>query len=94
MELPPPASHRRRRSQTLAKRKHRFAKRLRFLLLGLKMIHVLGAPAEKLILALIQECIAQLWPETTNVPGAAEAETHRRIVAASPSLRPGNGRGV
>jgi hypothetical protein len=81
MELTPQASRSRRRSNGLARRKHRFAKRLRFLLLGLKMIDAFGPPAEKLVLALIQECIAQIWPEPTGVPSGTEAESHRRIVA-------------
>jgi hypothetical protein len=90
MELTAPASRNRRRSNRLARKKHRFAKRLRFLLLGLKMIDAFGSPAEKLVLALIQECVAQIWPEATGVPSGTEAESHRRLVAISPGVRPRN----
>jgi hypothetical protein len=93
MELTPQASRNRRRSNGLARRKHRFAKRLRFLLLGLKMIDAFGPPAEKLVLGLIQECIAQIWPET-GAPSGTEAKSHRRIVAVSPGVRPGNTHGI
>jgi hypothetical protein len=94
MELTPRASGPRRRPNGLARRKHRFAKRLRFLLLGLKMIDVFGSPVEKLVLALIQECIAQIWPEAMGVTPGTEAESHRRIVTVSPNMRPGNARGI
>jgi len=59
------------------------------------MIDALAPPAEKLVLALIQECIAQIWPEPNGgVPAGTEAETHRRIVAASPSVRPASTLGI
>jgi hypothetical protein len=47
-----------------------------------------------LVLGLIQECIAQIWPETAGVPSGTEAELHRRIVAVSPGVRPGNTHGI
>ena len=94
MELTPQASRNRRRSNGLARRKHRFAKRLRFLLLGLKMIDAFAPPVEKLVLALIQECVAQIWPETAGVPSGTQPDSHRRVVAVSPSVRPGNTHGI
>lgn len=94
MELTPQASRNRRRSNGLARRKHRFAKRLRFLLLGLRMIDAFGPPVEKLVLALIQECVAQIWPEPTGVPSGTQPDSHRRVVAVSPRVRPGNTQGI
>jgi hypothetical protein len=90
MELTRQASYTRRRSHRLARRKHRFAKRLRFLLLGLKIIDALGTPAEKLMLALIQECIAQIWPEPSGLPSVA----HRRNIAVSLGPRSSKARGL
>jgi hypothetical protein len=58
------------------------------------MIDAFGSPAEKLVLALIQECIAQIWPEATGMPSGTEAESHRRIVAVRAGVRPGNARGI
>jgi hypothetical protein len=94
MELTPPASRTRRRSHRLARRKHRFAKRLRFLLLGLKIIDALGPPAEKLMLALIQECIARIWPEPSVEPSGLPAVTHRRNIAVSLGPRSSKARGL
>jgi len=94
MELAPAASRNRRRSNYLARKKHRFAKRLRFLLLGIKMIDAFGSPVEKLILALIQECIAQIWPEANGAPPSAAPYSRRRTISISPSVRPENARGI
>ena len=94
MELTPPASRNRRRSNSLARKKHRFAKRLRFLLLGLKMIDAFGSPVEKLVLALIQECIAQIWPEPNRPSSSAGPYAHRRTVSVSSGVRSENTRGI
>jgi hypothetical protein len=94
MELTPQASGPRRRSNGLARRKHRFAKRLRFLLLGLKMIDAFGSPVEKLVLALIQECIAQIWPEATGPSRSEESCGYRRTVRIAPTVRSENARGI
>jgi hypothetical protein len=95
MESPPSI----RRSQQryynrLAKRRHRFTRRLRFLLLGLKLIHPFGLPLEKLAIALIQECVAQIWPEPERMSCSGETYSQRRALAVSLSTRPGNTRGV
>jgi hypothetical protein len=92
MELTPQASRNRRRSDGLARRKHRFAKRLRFLLLGLKMIDAFGPPAEKLLLALIQECIDQICPEAKCHSRSVECCARRRTVRIAPSVRSENAR--
>jgi hypothetical protein len=94
MELTPQASRNRRRSNGLARGKHRFAKRLRFLLLALKMIDAFGSPAEKLVLALIQECIAQIWPEPNRPSRSAEPCAYRRTVGIAPTVRSKNARGI
>jgi hypothetical protein len=94
MELTPQASHTRRRSHRLARRKHRFAKRLRFLLLGLKIIDAFGPPAEKLMLALIQECIAQIWPEPSVESSGLQSVAHRRNIAVSLGPRSSKARGL
>jgi hypothetical protein len=90
MELTPEASRNRRCSSNRpARRKHRFAKRLRFLLLGLKMIDAFGPPVEKLVLALIQECITQIWPDPKCVTSSTDPYAHRRTLAVNPSMRAG-----
>jgi hypothetical protein len=94
MDLPPQASHNRRRSNRLARRKHRFAKRLRFLLLGLKIVNALGPPVEKLMLALIQECIAQIWPEPSGESSRLQSVAHRRNIAVSLGPRSSKARGL
>ena len=95
MELTPQdARNRRCYSNRLARRKHRFAKRLRFLLLGLRMIDAFGSPVEKLVLALIRECIAQIWPDQKRVTSSTEPYSHRRSVSVAPGVRSGNGNGV
>jgi len=94
MELAPQPSRNRRRSNSLNRKKHRFAKRLRFLLLGLKMIDAFGPPIEKLVLALIQECIGQIWPEPRRPSPSADPYAHRRNISVTPSVRPENGRGI
>jgi len=94
MELPPQAASNRRRSNSLARKKHRFAKRLRFLLLGLKMLDAFGPPIEKLVLTLIQECIAQIWPEPTRSYPSAEPNSRRQTISATPSVRSQNARGI
>jgi hypothetical protein len=94
MELPSQASRNRRRSNSLARKKHRFAKRLRFLLLGLKMLDAFGPPIEKLVLTLIQECIAQIWPEPTRSYPSAEPNSRRQTISVTPSVRSQNARGI
>jgi hypothetical protein len=94
MELTPQASQTRRRSHRLARRKHRFAKRLRFLLLGLKIIDAFGPPVEKLMLALIQECIAQIWPEPSVESSGLPSVAHRRNIAVSLGPRSSKARGL
>ena len=95
MELAPQrARNRRCYSNRLARRKRRFAKQLRFLLLGLKMMDALGSPVEKLVLALIQECIAQIWPDQKCVTSSTEPYSYRRTVSRAPGFRSGNGNGV
>ena len=69
--VPPPAATRRRDRRRLAKR-NLFTKRLRFLLLGLKLIDALGPPAQKAMIALIQECVAQIWPDPALASAAQE----------------------
>jgi hypothetical protein len=94
MELTPPPPRNRRRPNSLARKKHRFTKRLRFLLLALKMIDAFAPPIEKLLLALIQECIAQIWPESNRPSPSAEAYKHRRTISVNPSVRTENARGI
>ena len=94
MELAPPEPRNRRRSNSLARKKHRFAKRLRFLLLGLKMIDAFGPPMEKLLLALIQECIGQIWREPNRPSPSADPYAHRRTISVTASVRSENGRGI
>ena len=94
MELAPPVSRYRRRSNRLARKKHRFAKRLRFLLLGLKIIDAFGPPIEKLLLALIQECIAQIWPEPDRPSPTTDLYTHRRTISIGVRVRSENARGI
>jgi hypothetical protein len=94
MELAPQPSRNRRRSNSLTRKKHRFAKRLRFLLLGLKMIDAFGPPIEKLLLVLIQECIVQIWPEANRPSPSTDLYAHRRVISATPSVRSENGRGI
>lgn len=90
MELPPQAPRNLRRySNVSSRRKHRFAKRLRFLLLCLKTIDAFGSPAEKLLVALIQECIAQILPEGNRVFSCQQPKLHERTNAVSPCLRAG-----
>ena len=94
MELTPPASQSLRHSSRLASRKHRFAKRLRFLLLGLKIVNAFGPPVEKLMLALIQECIAQIWPEPSGESSSLQSVAHRRNIAVSLGPRSSKARGL
>jgi len=94
MELTPQTSRNRRRSNSLARKKHRFAKRLRFLLLGLKIIDAFGPPIEKLLLALIQECIAQIFPEPNGPSPNADPYTHRRTISVTRRVRSENARGI
>jgi hypothetical protein len=95
MESPPPISHKQPRYyDRLARRRNRFARRLRFLLLGLKLIHPFGLPLERLAIALIQECVTQIWPETERTSCGGETYSQRRAFVLSPSTRPGNTRGV
>jgi len=85
---------RRRYSDRLKRRKHRLTKRLRFLLLGLKMIDAFGPPLEKLVIALIQECVAQIWTEPNRVSSGTEPYAQRQALAVNPSVRSGNARRV
>jgi hypothetical protein len=95
MESPPPVSRNRQRYYNgLARKRHRFARRLRFLLLGLKLIHPFGLPLEKLAIALIQECVSQIWPEPERRSGNAATYSHRRALAVSPGTQPGKTRAV
>jgi hypothetical protein len=94
MKLAPPEPRNRRRSDSLARKKHRFAKRLRFLFLGLKMIDGFGPPIEKLLLTLIQECISQIWPEPNRPSPSADPYAHRRAISVTPSVRSENARGI
>jgi hypothetical protein len=93
MELSPSIRRKQQRHYNrLAKRRQRFAKRLRFLLLGLKLIHPFGLPLENLAIALIQECISQMWPEPEPTACSGAAYSRRRGLAVSPSTQPGNTR--
>jgi hypothetical protein len=94
MELAPPELRNRRRPNRLARKKHRFAKRLRFLLLGLKLIDAFGPPIEKLLLALIQECIGQIWLEPNRPSPSADPYAHRRTISVTSSVRSENARGI
>jgi hypothetical protein len=67
--------------QRVARRRHRFAKRLRFLLLGLKLIDAFCPPLEKLMIALIRECISQIWAEPTREVTEAGPSPHRQNIA-------------
>jgi hypothetical protein len=73
----------------LARRRHRFAKRLRFLLLGLKIVNALGPPIEKLMIALIQECISQIWPEPTVESMRLDPMSQKRTNLVRVGDRPG-----
>jgi hypothetical protein len=95
MESPPPVRRNRQRCYNrLARRRNRLARRLRFLLLGLKLIHPFGLPLEKMAIVLIQECVDQIWPQPERLSGNVAAYSHRRALVVSPSAQPGNARGV
>jgi len=94
MKLAPPEPRCWRRSNSLARKKHRLAKRLRFLLLGLKMIDAFGPPIEKLLLALIQECISQIWPEPNRSSPSADPYARRRTISVTSRVRSENARGI
>jgi hypothetical protein len=94
MESPPVRPNRQRYYNRLARRRHRFARRLRFLLLALKLIHPFGLPLEKLVIAVIQECVTQIWPEAERMSGKGAVSSRRRALAVSPGTQVGNTRGV
>jgi hypothetical protein len=76
------------------RRKNRIAKRLRFLLQGLKIIDAFGSPAEKLVIALIQECVSQIWPESQGASCNPEPPVRRHIAAVSLRVPSGNIRAI
>ena len=43
-------------------------KRLRALIISLKLFAALGSPAEKLAIALISDCLHQIWPDIKCAP--------------------------
>jgi hypothetical protein len=73
------------------RRRQRSAKRLKFLLLGLKIINAFGPPVEKLMIALIQECIAQIWPEPPIEAIPPDPLSPKRTTTVSLAVRPGKG---
>ena len=89
--LPLATRNRQRYYKRYNRRQHRFAKRLRFLLLGLKIINGFAPPMEKLIFALIQECISQLWPEPSAGLVRPGPVSQKRAIAAGVTARPGKG---
>jgi hypothetical protein len=58
------------------------------------MIDAFGPPIEKLLLALIQECIAQILPETNGPSPKPDPYTHRRTISVTPRVRSENARGI
>src|ERR1700730_15831970 len=78
----------------LTRRRHRFAKRLRFLLLGLKIINAFAPPVEKLMIALIHECIAHIWPEPSVESIRLDLLFARRRAVVSPGSRFGQGQRI
>jgi hypothetical protein len=80
--------------QRLARRRHRFVKRLRFLLLGLKLIGVFAPPLEKLMIALIKECISQIWPEPSREATKVGPSSHRQNITAGVCARSGNAQAI
>jgi hypothetical protein len=78
----------------LTRRRHRFAKRLRFLLLGLKIINAFGPPVEKLMIALIQECISQIWPEPFVDSIRPEPLSQKQRTIVSLGARSGKGQRI
>jgi hypothetical protein len=78
----------------LTRRRHRFAKRLRFLLLGLKIINAFGPPVEKLMIALIQECISQIWPEPFVDSIRPEPLSQKQRAIVSLGARSGKGQRI
>ncbi len=78
----------------LTRRRHRFAKRLRFLLLGLKIINAFGPPVEKLMIALIQECISQIWPEPSVESMRPDPLSQKRRTMVSPGAQSGKGQRI
>jgi len=90
--IPEPTRTQRRYPRRSTAKRNLFAKRLRFLLRGLKIIDAFGPPAERLVIALIQECIAQIWPEpqrASTVPahGRQRCSTALSLPARAPNAR-------
>jgi hypothetical protein len=95
MGTAPPITRTRQSSyQRLARRRHRFAKRLRFLLLGLKLVGAFAPPLEKLMIALIKECISQIWPEPSREPIKVEPCLHRQNITAGVCARAANAQAI
>ena len=78
----------------VTRRRHRFAKRLRFLLLGLKIINAFGPPIEKLMIALIQECISQIWPEPSVESIRPDPLSQKRRTVVGLGARSGKGQRI
>jgi hypothetical protein len=91
---PPLTRNRQSYYRRLARRRHRFAKRLRFLLLGLKLIDAFCPPLEKLMIALITECISQIWAAPSREPSELSLPPLRQNIAASVRPRTGNAQAI
>ena len=91
---PPLTSRQQSYYRRIARRRHHFAKQLRFLLLGLKLIDACCPPLEKLMIALIKECISQIWAEPNREATEIGPSLHRQNITAGVRARTGDAQAI